>query len=154
MKRDARLVRLSWDHHHGLVLARRIRNEAHSVDLEELANLYSHVIAQWSAQVLPHFHAEADCLLSRLLRHSGTEALVERTASDHLDIQGLVAEMRDATTIAERRRVLLQFGQRLHDHIRWEEAELFARSQEVMTSAELDAMATEVTAWLGPDVVG
>jgi hypothetical protein len=153
MKRDPRLVRLSWDHHHGLVLSRRILREAPGASDAELAALYSDVIAEWSRAVLPHFHAEGECLLARLIRHREAGRLVEQTSADHVQIQGLVADMRDAATTGERTAAMLAFAERLRDHIRWEEAELFARSQETMTGPELDAVAAEVEEMLGPDVI-
>jgi hypothetical protein len=152
MKRDPRLVRLSWDHHHGLVLSRRILHEAPGATDGELAALYSAVVAEWSRAILPHFHAEGECLLARLIRHGEARPLVEQTSADHVAIQGLVADMRDATTLAERAAAMLTFAERLRAHIRWEEAELFQRSQETMTGPELDAMAAEVEEILGPEV--
>ncbi len=152
MKRDPRLVRLSWDHHHGLVLALRISREAPAASAETLGALYSDVIAEWSRAVLPHFHAENDCLLARLLRYPASQALVEQTSSDHLEIQGLVADMRDAASVAERRAAMLAFGQRLRDHIRWEESDLFPGTETAFTELELDTLAAEVEEWLGAEV--
>ena len=150
MKRDPRLVRLSWDHHHGLVLALRISREAPAADDAALGLLYGDVLAEWSRAVLPHFHAEEGCLLARLLRHPEGDAVVARTGRDHLEIEALVADVRDATGLETRRAAMLAFGERLRAHIRWEEAELFEVSQAVMTDAELDAMAAEVQVLLAP----
>jgi hypothetical protein len=150
VKRDPRLVRLSWDHHHGLVLARRISREAPGADGAALAVLYSDVIAAWSAAVLPHFHVEGECLLARLVRYGDATLQVERTVADHLAIQALVADMRDAADLESRRAAMLAFGERLRDHIRWEEADLFERTQALLSDRELDAMAAEIDAALPP----
>lgn len=151
MKRDPRLVRLSWDHHHGLVLARRIALEAPGASESDLSALYAHTLAEWSRAVLPHFTVEGECLLARLLRYSTAADLVDQTSVDHLAIEGLVADMRDATSIEARRAAMLAFGERLRDHIRWEEAELFNRGQAILQDAELNALAAEVLDRLGPE---
>ena len=49
MKRDPRLVRLSWDHHHGLVLARRIAIEAPGAPEAALSALYALLSAKLAA---------------------------------------------------------------------------------------------------------
>ncbi len=60
MKRYPALVRLSWDHHHGLVLARRIEKELPGASDEQAAELYADLVRFWAAGLLPHFRAEGD----------------------------------------------------------------------------------------------
>jgi hemerythrin-like domain-containing protein len=145
MKRAPALVRLSWDHHHGLVLAHRIATELPGLESEDLAGLYSDVLAYWAAGLLPHFHAEHDCLLARLIRHiPDASETIEQTQRDHLDITGLVADMRDAPDQFARRAALEAFGDRLRAHIRWEEAVLFEIAQTSLSEAELATVGREV----------
>jgi len=153
VKRDERLVRLSWDHHHGLVMARRIARELPRASDEAFGRLYADLLAFWAAGLLPHFRAENECLLARLVRHlaPGHEA-VARTQRDHLDIEALVAVMRDTTDPAVRRDALADFGRRLRDHIRWEEAVLFAEAERSLTGRELDNLGEELSERL-PGVV-
>jgi hemerythrin-like domain-containing protein len=152
MKRDPRIKKLSWDHHHGLVMALRITRELPNASDEGLAELYSDLIAFWSAGLLPHFRVEQECLLARLVRHlpSGDEA-VSRTQEDHLAIEALVATMRDATGHGDRRIALAAFAETLREHIRWEEETLFEVTQRRLTSAELDALSAEIEEFL-PEV--
>ncbi|MEX0781901.1 MAG: hemerythrin domain-containing protein [Dehalococcoidia bacterium] len=148
MKRAPELIPLSWDHHHGLVLARRIREEVDGPP-ESVSALYSDLLAFWSAGLLPHFRVEGECLLARLLRHVGEGAPeVQRVLDDHLGLAGLVATMRDTTDDEVRREALRQFGTRLHDHIRWEEDVLFQRTQELLDAGEMAALGEDIRAYV------
>ncbi|MCC6387287.1 MAG: hemerythrin domain-containing protein [Dehalococcoidia bacterium] len=151
MKRDDRLVRLSWDHHHALVFARRIATELDGLDGEGLARLYSDLVAFWSAGLLPHFRGEQECLLARLIRHVAPEdPAVARTHSDHLYLEGLVATMRDSPDEETRREALRRFGETLRVHVRWEEDTLFPLTQEQCDDDDLDAMARDFDEQLPP----
>jgi hypothetical protein len=151
MKRDPALVRLSWDHHHGLVFARRIAKELPSASDSEAAQLYSDLVAFWSAGLLPHFRAEGECLLARLVRHLPHESEpVVRLQRDHLSLEALVATMRDASDAGERRDALAAFGELLHDHIRWEERDLFEVTQQQLTPDEMAALGEQLDDELPP----
>ncbi len=151
MKRHPSLVRLSWDHHHGLVLALRIEREVPDATAAQLANIYGDVIAYWARGLLPHFHAETDCLLARLVSHLPIDdPRVVRLNTDHLGIANFVARMRDATATDERRALISAFGARLRDHIRWEETDLFTAVEEQLGAAELDRLGAELVEALPP----
>lgn len=153
MRRDPRLVRLSWDHHHGLVMSRRVLKELPDADDERLAALYADLIRFWTAGLLPHFRVEGECLLARLVRHMpASSEPVARTLSDHLAIEALVANMRDAATLPERRSAMLTFAEVLRDHIRWEEDVLFDVTQTELSDASMDALAAEILEAI-PEVV-
>lgn len=150
MKRHPALVRLSWDHHHGLVLARRIAVDAPGAAAEALAAIYSEVLVAWAAALLPHFRAEQECLLARLIRHvDHGHPAVTRTLDDHTLIESLVVTMRDAPGLEARRATLLRFGEALRAHIRWEEADLFELVQRA-AGAEMDAIAADLAGQLPP----
>ena len=145
MKRDPRLARLSEEHHHGLVFALRIERELPAASEEEVERLYADLLRFWARGLLPHFHTESECLLARLIRHRPVDdPQIERLHADHLSMYGLVARMRDAATHIDRRRALREFGATLHDHIRWEERELFEVAQAELADAQLDALGTEI----------
>ena len=147
MKRDPALVRLSWDHHHGLVMARRIERELATGGDDAVATLYADLVAFWVRGLLPHFRVENECLLARLIRHTGTaHAAVSRTNEDHLLMEELVLRMREEPEIAARRDALAAFGQRLKEHIRWEESVLFELAQNELTAAELEVLGAEIAA--------
>ncbi len=152
VKRAPELVPLSWDHHHGLVLARRISQEMGGGP-EAMATLYGDLLAFWSAGLLPHFRVEGECLLARLVRHVGADAPeVQRVLDDHLGLAGLVATMRDTDNDGVRRDALRRFGERLHLHIRWEEDVLFQVAQDTLDADEMAALGADIREYV-PDVV-
>ena len=145
VRRDRRLAPLSEEHHHGLVFALRIERELPAAGDEAVERLYAQLLRFWSRGLLPHFHTESECLLARLIRHRpADDPHVQRLHTEHLTMYGLVARMRDATTSGERREALREFGATLHDHIRWEERELFEDAQAALTEGELDALGIEI----------
>ena len=145
MKRDERLVRLSREHTQALMLALRIERDVPGGPEDQLAALYSRLIAFWSAGLLPHFTAEGECLLARLVRHvPDDDERVLRVQRDHLRIEVLVASMRDASTVEARRALLLEFGETLRAHVRWEEEELFPATEATLTDQELTALGADL----------
>lgn len=145
MKRDPRLARLSEEHHHGLVFARRIKQEVPHGSEEAIAALYAELLRFWTRGLLPHFHTASECLLARLIRHRPLgDPQVRKMQDEHLAMAGLVARMKDCSTLAERREALTEFGATLAGHIRWEERELFETAQHELTEQELDAMGEEI----------
>ena len=115
MKRHTALIPLSREHNTALVLALRIDREAPGADVAGIAAIYDVVISFWARGLLPHFRAENECLLARLIRHVKPDhELIARTQRDHLGIEALVADMRDNPDIAFRRRVLRMPSPRQH----------------------------------------
>jgi hypothetical protein len=133
MKRHPQLVLLSWDHHHGLVLALRIGREVTGANAVSLARLYADLLASWDAHLLPHFRVEQECLLARLVRYVPK------------------ATMRDTTDPELRRDSIHRFGETLRAHIRWEEEVLFEVTQRQLDENELTALGREIAERL-PDV--
>ena len=64
MKRDPSLIRLSRDHHRGLVMSMRIDRDLPGADADEAALIYDQLEAFWAEGLLPHFRAECECLLA------------------------------------------------------------------------------------------
>lgn len=149
MERDERLIRLSREHHHGLVMALRIERELPVADVSAMQSLYGDLLRFWSAGLLPHFGAENECLLARIahrsdpgLSHAG------RLQRDHREMEDLVGDMASAKTADDRRAALARFGVQLRDHIRWEERDLFEWIQESLTAEELDEVGAYLEAHL------
>jgi len=119
VKRDPRLQRLSSDHHHALVLARRVA--AGTMTADELR-------ARFAEELKPHFAIEERLLLPAL-RDVGAEDLAVRTLDDHAAIRAAVASG-----------ALPEVADRLTAHVRFEERELFPACEERLPASVLDAL--------------
>jgi hemerythrin-like domain-containing protein len=127
MHRDPNLVRLSHEHHTGLVLAKRARELPASDEPQRCAG-WAEIQARFAEQLEPHFALEEQGLLPAL-RAVGEDALVERTLSEHEALRALVAS--DAPDVPSR------FGEALSAHIRFEESALFETAQQVLPPSAL-----------------
>ena len=134
MKRDPRLHGLSTDHHHSLVLVLRIRR---GVSDSVLPKLVREVQQTFANTVQPHFEIEEAVLLPALREIPEGVALVERTVAEHAAIRRSVAAIGDQATAAG----LLEFARQLHDHVRFEENELFPACERFLPAAVLDTVA-------------
>jgi hypothetical protein len=131
-------------------MALRIDRELPDADEAGVRGVYDALIAFWAQGLLPHFRAEGECLLARLVRHVDAEnELVRRTERDHLTMEALVARMSDTDDLQARRELLLEFAKTIRAHIRWEEDVLFAETERLLTEAEMTALGAEVAERLG-----
>ena len=133
MKRDPRLRALSSDHHHALVLAKRVADACRRGQVD--AALREQVQASFRDELEPHFAAEEEHLLPAL-RAAGEAALVARTEADHAALRGAAAAL-------EVEAELCRFGELLYQHARFEERELFEVCQRVLPAAVLDRLASD-----------
>ncbi len=133
MKRDPRLRGLSSEHHQALVLARSFTElaEAAAWSIEEAEGLGR----RFDRELEPHFRVEEEVLLPAL-RAAGAAALVERTEADHAFLRTSVAAARTGVVAAAR-----AFGERLHEHVRFEERELFPACEATLPGEVLDEVA-------------
>jgi hemerythrin-like domain-containing protein len=138
MKRDPRLRGLSAEHHHALVLARRMARLAagDAVDAGDAAA----VGARFDRELEPHFRTEEELLLPAL-RAAGEAALAARTEADHAALRAAMAAARAGDGAA-----LREFAARLEEHVRFEERELFPRCEERLADDVLDAVARRAPA--------
>ena len=130
MKRDPRLHGLSSEHHHALVLARRVGEQAAAWSRERGAEL----AARFGAELEPHFGVEEDLLLPAL-RAAGEDALASRTADEHARLRDAVARAAEGDAEAAR-----AFAALLTEHVRFEERELFAACETKVPGPVLDAV--------------
>lgn len=115
MKRDPRLHGLSSDHHHALVLARRLlrataQQRRDPVRIEQVRERLERELA-------PHFAVEEELLLPALRAAGETEA-VERTLAEHRTLRSALCEPGETDRLA-------RFAELLTEHVRFEERELF-----------------------------
>ena len=126
-------------------MALRIERELPEADEDAIRRLYDDLISFWARGLLPRFRTENECLLARLVRHVDQEdELIRRTQRDHLSMEALVATMREAVVVEQRRDALAEFGDSLRDHIRWEEDVLFSETERLLGRSEMTALAEEI----------
>ncbi len=119
MKRHPALEPFSRDHNYGLILARRLSEGVDSLPAFREA---------WEVELRDHFEEE-----ERLLLPICSEEEAERMRREHQEIATLGA---NASTDHEARRL----GELLHDHIRWEERELFVALESRANEASLRSL--------------
>jgi iron-sulfur cluster repair protein YtfE (RIC family) len=88
-----------------------------------------------TASLDPHFRVEEELLLP-VLRGLGHAALVHRIERDHADLRSCLAAA-ERGELAE----VAAFAERLAEHVRFEERELFPRCEEELPDAVLDEVA-------------
>ncbi|HLO62374.1 MAG TPA: hemerythrin domain-containing protein [Azonexus sp.] len=128
MKRHAALLQHSREHHHGLKLARLARFAADSGSPEAVAEAAHTIGEQFASRLEPHFQEEEKGLLVELAA-IGQDAFVQRTLAEHGQLRELNARLavdpQDVTAMSS-------FATLLHDHVRFEERELFETAQELL----------------------
>ena len=115
MKRSAALAGLSRDHHHALEAALRLTRARP----ETLDDALKHFHEFFEARGARHFELEEAILLPALpASEPGWPELCDRVLAEHADLRARGAEAADVSAAHE-------LGRRLHDHVRFEERELF-----------------------------
>jgi hypothetical protein len=111
MKRSEALTPLSHEHHHALVIAKRLQ-DAGKKSPEALINYWQEVQPEIEKELLHHFEEE-EAGFGDLLR-GGLKA---QFLADHKQLRALLK--------TEQPEEILQFAQQLKDHVRFEEREMF-----------------------------
>ena len=136
MKRSPALVALSRDHHVALDTARRLRRAGD----DDLEAALAHLRAFWEPEGRRHFEIEEELLLDAL---PDTDAqwreAAKRVRAEHDDIRAQVASVGDVASAHE-------LGRALHDHVRFEERELFALLEQRLPETELARLGVAIAA--------
>lgn len=130
MKRHAALIQHSREHHQTLKLARLARFAADSGSPEAVRQAAETVRERFPLTLEAHFRDEEQGLLVQLAA-IGQHALVQRTLDEHARLRALNDSLAnpDAATMAT-------FASLLHDHVRFEERELFETAQALLYPEE------------------
>lgn len=137
MQRHDALADLSRDHHHGLVAAKRLVEAAGTEDAREEARWF---LGFWEDELAAHFTEEEHVLLPVYQRHVdlADDELVLRMLADHAWFRDAVPALADALEAeAPVDEPIERLGERLHDHARFEDRELFGRIEDTLTEDEL-----------------
>jgi hypothetical protein len=139
MRRSDALTPLSRDHHLALFVAQRLRRAGDA----DAADARAAFLDFWEAHGRAHFATEEDELLVVLEPEAGAEhPLVARTLEEHMRIRRAAARLRAEPAVPAGD--LQALGDLLHDHVRFEERELFAAIETLLDEAGLAALAERV----------
>ncbi|NTS41138.1 hemerythrin domain-containing protein [Flavisolibacter sp. BT320] len=135
IKRSKELVPLSKEHHEGLLFGWKIkqglRNGTDKTLISEFIQWF------WEADLENHFRKEEQVLAIHL---PADNALVQRMFEEHEQIEALV---RLGATVQDED-IFTQLADAIHNHIRFEERELFPYAEGVLPPTILVAISTEL----------
>ena len=144
MKRHPALVPLSRDHHHGLVQAKRLRAGADGDDPRSAARTFLLFFAQ---ETVGHFREEEELLFPLVADSEGARDPLARTLLEHQRIHALVRRLGEqvetGTPDAE---LMVELGELLEAHIRYEERQLFPLVERLVPDLRLPRAPGSVTA--------
>jgi hemerythrin-like domain-containing protein len=136
MKRAAALQPLSREHLGALLVAKRLRS---ADDAEGAAQDF---LDFWKRDGQRHFRIEEEVLLLGWAAYGELdEAGVARMLDEHLRIRREVLRLQDGAVSLDR---LRQLGSLLHDHVRFEERQLFVAAESSLEAAALDRLAMAI----------
>lgn len=150
MKRHPSLVPLSRDHHHGLVMARRLilggpstpRDDWPLAPEEQARRL----VAFYESDLRPHFEAEeAQVFPLAAERLTDGPARVAALVGQHRTMAVMIEALRTDPRSEVTKR-LAAFGELLRDHIHDEERILFERMQAECGAEEMEALGVRLAA--------
>jgi iron-sulfur cluster repair protein YtfE (RIC family) len=130
MKRHPALIPLSRDHHHVLVIARRLRRATR----EEAPAAAQAFLEHWANEEQAHFRVEEEILLPAYAAHGDVaHAAVIRALLDHVLIRRDAGRLDNAPSLE----LLHELGARLADHVELEERELFPLIERTVPEEDL-----------------
>lgn len=143
MRRHPALVPLSDDHHHELAQARRLRLAADGSREERLAAGAAYA-AVFFTDTVEHFRREEETVFPLYAAHArADDPLLARVLREHRELQGLARAVRAGVAAEDvPPETLRTLGAHLHDHVRFEERELFEAVERIVPAAALDALAS------------
>ena len=133
IKRSPFLAEFSKDHHFGLLLAWKIRQGLkNNIEPERIAR---YILFYFNNELLSHFVEEEKLLFKKLDEQS---ELRKQAESDHVAIYQLVVQIMHNRNDDK---LIGQFADKLEEHIRFEERELFNYIQACLSEDELTDIA-------------
>jgi hemerythrin-like domain-containing protein len=131
IKRSPQLTPLSKDHHEGLLFGWKIRQGLKNGT--EIQLIASYVQWFWKNELQEHFREEEQILAPHL---PPDNELLKRMMEEHQQIEADVYILENIAEAA----LLLQLAEAIHDHIRFEERELFPLAEKIIPREELDVI--------------
>lgn len=137
MKRHDALIKLSREHHTGLILSQLIKKSSPAyVGLpsdEEGKRIYT--LNAYDNELREHFRKEEEILIPLISgKHEGVDRITTEVVRQHRQIENLIDQLRSP---GETELILDELGNLLGDHIRLEEREWFEKIQRLFSDEEL-----------------
>ncbi len=155
MKRHVALHPLSQHHHFALIQVWEMRRAVEAPAAKRAAALRAAAgkfVRFWKRAGAQHFREEEEVLVPAYGRHTrlDQDARVARLLREHAQIRDQVARLEavlavpsaDDATLGE---VVPALAQSLHDHVRFEENELFPKIEQTLSEQELTELAPHLT---------
>ena len=152
MKRHPSLHPLSQHHHFALIQALEMRRaveapaEKRNAAVERQAAKF---VAFWYKTGHKHFREEEEVLLPAYARHArlDQDTGVTRLLADHAEIRAAIQdfEQRLAAKLPVEAGAMARLAKLLHDHVRFEENEVFPRIERALGEDDLNAMGRGLT---------
>jgi iron-sulfur cluster repair protein YtfE (RIC family) len=151
MPRHPSLVPLSHDHHHGLVIALRLKKggpaSPHDIGWPKDLNAQAEALAKFAQEeLLPHFALEEEIVFPALLGAENQElqAVITELLTDHKRMRELLTEVKNGGNgLSE---AMKGFGELLERHIRTEERMLFPLAETEIGKGTLQLPIEEIEA--------
>lgn len=151
MKRHPGLHALSQHHHFALTQALLMRRAAQAPATRRAAALRqaAHTFLRfWKKTGRQHFREEEEVLLPAYARHTrlDQDAAVMRMLAEHAQIRAQIQQLETLLeTGSATEEAVAALARALHDHIRFEENEVFPRIEAALGEAELLALGPRLT---------
>jgi hemerythrin-like domain-containing protein len=137
IKRHEAIASFSRDHHSGLLLIWKIRRGLiNAIDPERIS---AYILFFYKADLERHFKDEERLLFCRL---SPDDDLRKQAEADHQAIYALVAHLEKNGKDAN---LLHSFADKLEQHIRFEERQLFNHLQDILSLEEMQVIAERMS---------
>ena len=135
IKRSKELAPLSREHHDGLLFVWKIKQGlANNTPVETLCN-YTRWF--WTNHIKPHFKDEEKVLAKFLATDN---PLVQQMFKEHAQIRDMIVQLDKEPDS----RTLELLAESVNDHIRFEERQLFAYAEEILTPDQLNEIYSEL----------
>jgi hemerythrin-like domain-containing protein len=138
MRRHKSLIKLSREHHKGLLLAQLLKKDAPAYRglPTDLQGKIEYAQKEWRTRILPHFDSEDNILFPLVINHDESiDMLIAEIKQEHIELKVLFAAISEEPNAKE---LLNKIGQMLESHIRKEERLLFQKLQSVIDDEKLD----------------
>ena len=138
IKRSDHIMKLSKEHHSGLLFCWKIRQGLKREVAAERIIKYTQYF--WSHHLKEHFHEEETILFAPL-----KDECVQKAIEDHQQIKCALDILRESST-EDVKQKLKQLANLVDDHIRYEERKLFPHLEKALSDEQLEKIGKQLAA--------